>query len=115
MSDFGFLGAFAGKVAGKVVNAANSSQELMCLGKCNKITKHISISYTDAMLSIGSENNNDTMTSLLGTVVDSLPVGYPVAFGNPYACTCCNKIRFHGGVLSSQLNEDNKYVYLKKK
>jgi hypothetical protein len=109
MSDFG---GFLNKVAGKVMNAANSSQELMCLGKCDKITKHISISYADVNLSIGSEN--DTMHSLDGTINDLNPI-MPLGFGNAYACTCCNKIRFHGGVLSSKINENQKSVYLKKK
>jgi hypothetical protein len=110
MSDFG---AFLNKVAGKVVNAANSSQELMCLGKCDKITKHISISYADVGLSIGNEN--DTMDSFMGTACDLSPLVFPLSVGNPYACICCNKIRYHGGALSSQTNENSKSLYLKKK
>jgi hypothetical protein len=114
MTDFG-IGTVLGKVAGKVMNAANSSQELMCLGKCDKITKHISISYADLYLShsIGRVVE-DTIDSIGGTIADLMPV-WPLLFGNSYACTCCNKIRWHGGVLSSLLNENSKSSYLKKK
>ena len=113
MSDFGFLGAFAGKVSGKVVNAANSSQELMCLGKCDKITKHINISYADSVTAAGGIE--ETIGSIVGTLSDLVPAVYPLVIGNPYACTCCNKIRFHGGALSIRANEYHKSSYLKKK
>ncbi len=113
MSDFG---TFAGKVAGKVVNAANSSQELMCLGKCDKITKHISISYADVYMSDSDLlTGNDTVDSIAGTYLDLFPGVGPLSLGNPYACTCCSKIRHHGGILSSQENESNKSLYLQKK
>jgi hypothetical protein len=118
MSDFGFLGAFAGKVAGKVMNAANSSQELMCLGKCDKITKHISISYADyTVLAISSSSGKagETFMSIMGTYADLFPAIWPLSLGNAYACICCNKIRFHGGALSSQMNENSKDLYLRKK
>ena len=80
MSDFGFLGAFAGKVTGKVMNATNSSQELMCLGKCDKITKHINISYADVELANGiaeafdslAEACDDSSLKLLGKAMDTL-------------------------------------------
>ena len=112
MSDFG---AFLGKVAGKVVKAANSSQELMCLGKCDKITKHINISYADVFLSESSGKIQDTFASIMGLHYDLVPAAWPLMVGNSYACTCCNKIRFHGGILSSQYNENYKTVYLQKK
>jgi hypothetical protein len=126
MSDFGFLGAFAGKVTGKVMNATNSSQELMCLGKCDKITKHINISYADVELANGiaeaCDDSSlkllgkamDTLGSISGTARDYMPLT-PLALGNPYACICCNKIRFHGGALSSLWNENSEDVYLQKK
>ena len=114
MSDFG---AFLGKVAGKVMNAANSSQELMCLGKCDKITKHISISYADYELADINSNSNivDIIESIRGTVYDLVPLVKPLGIGNPYACTCCNKIRLHGGVTSSTINKSTTNLYLKKK
>ena len=112
MSDFG---AFLGKVAGKVVNAANSSQELMCLGKCDKITKHISISYADAYLASGNADlDTDTINSIVGTICDLTPAVVPLSWGNSYACICCNKIRFHGGIVSHIMNKDNS-LYLQKK
>jgi hypothetical protein len=86
----------------------------MCLGKCDKISKHIGISYADFMLSGSSGKTEDIFVSITGTINDLTPI-IPLGFGNPYACTCCNKIRFHGGVLSSQLNEKYTYLYLKKK
>ena len=112
MSD---LGTFLGKVAGKVMNAANSSQELMCLGKCDKITKHISISYADFMLSDSSGKADEVYSSIMGTCLDLTPALAPLVSGNSYACICCNKIRFHGGALSSQMNENIKDLYLEKK
>jgi len=112
MSDFG---TFLGKIAGKVVNAANGSQELMCLGKCDKITKHISISYADVFLSPDGQGKGEEMFSaIFGTVYDLFPVSGPLISGNPYACICCNKIRLHGGFLSHDWNK-NSYLYLKKK
>jgi hypothetical protein len=115
MSDFGLLSPFLGKLAGKVFNGVNSSQELMCLGKCDKIIKHISISYADALLSDCSGQANDIAASILGTAWDLIPAGIPLMLGNSYACVCCNKIRWHGGTLSSQANKRDKSVYLKKK
>ena len=114
MTDFG-IGTVLGKVAGKVINAANSSQELMCLGKCDKITKHISISYADDFLSDSAQTGGDTYNSIAGTYLDLFPAIMPLSAGNPYACICCNKIRYHGGVLSSKINENTKHVYWKKK
>jgi hypothetical protein len=67
MSDFSSV---LGKLAGKVMNAANSSEELMCLGKCDKITKHISISYADFMLADSSGGLTDTLSSILTSVRD---------------------------------------------
>ena len=112
MSDFSSV---LGKLAGKVMNAANSSEELMCLGKCDKITKHISISYADFMLADSSGGLTDTLSSILGTSVDLVPAVLPLTLGNSYACICCSKIRFHGGALSSQMYENIKDLYLEKK
>ena len=117
MSDFGLLSPFLGKLAGKVFNGVNSSQELMCLGECDKITKHISISYADYMLAMPSSSGGveETFCSVAGTANDLMPIVMPLLIGNSYACTCCNKIRFHGGATSSQMNKDHKDLYLKKK
>ncbi|TRU24380.1 MAG: hypothetical protein EWV80_11255 [Microcystis aeruginosa Ma_QC_B_20070730_S2] len=116
MSDFG-IGNVVGKVAGKLANAANSSQELMCIGKCGKITKHISIGYADAALSKcshrGRGEGEQVFSSVVGTLGDFFP-GSPLVVGNPYACTHCNKIRVHGGALSDIMNKKLEY-YLKKK
>ena len=124
------FGGFLNKLAGKVMNAANSSQELMCLGKCDKITKHINISYTDYLFacdkalcdSSNSENDNSEnvmetfAVSIGGTVNDLVPLMQTViGVGNPYACIHCNKIRVHGGLFSISDNKKTKSVYLQKR
>ena len=102
MSDFG---TFFGKIAGKVVHAANSDRKLKCYG-CDKITSHISISYADVFR---SQNGADNVWSdALGVTYDLIPVMGPIAtFGNPYACNDCKRIRFEGGILSNSLNKSN--------
>jgi hypothetical protein len=49
-----------------------------------------------------------------GTVGDLLPI-FPLLLGNSYACTCCNKIRSHGGAFSDIDNRGKVNLYLKKK
>ena len=99
MSDFG---AFLGKVAGKVSNAANCDRKLKCYG-CNKITNHISISYADAFKAAGSDN---IFFATYGVTMDLVPAAFPITFGNPYACSDCKKIRFEGGIASNATNKD---------
>ncbi|MEI6368941.1 MAG: hypothetical protein WCO49_04400 [Nostocales cyanobacterium ELA608] len=100
MSDFG---AFFGKIAGKVANAANSDRKLKCYG-CNKITNHISISYAD----YGKANNHQTDNVWLqagGVFMDFTPAVWPIMAGNPYACNDCQRLRFEGGVMSNDMNK----------
>ncbi len=106
MSDFG---AFFGKIAGKVVHAANSDRKLKCYG-CNKITNHISISYADAFKAAYDHDDN-VFRDACGVVMDFLPLSGPLVAGNPYACSDCKKIRVEGGILSNDTNKDlNTYL-----
>ena len=97
MSDFG---AFFGKIAGKVANAANSDRKLKCYG-CDKITGHISISYAYVFTAKGSDSVVD---AAVGVTFDLVPGVYPIMLGNSYACNDCKRIRFEGGILSNELN-----------
>jgi hypothetical protein len=106
MSDFG---AFLGKVAGKVVHAANSDRKLKCDG-CNKITGHISISYADAFKAADDHDDN-VWRDVFGVTMDFIPASGPLGLGNPYACCDCKKIRFEGGILSNDANKGSN-VYL---
>ena len=97
MSDFG---AFLGKIAGKVANAANSDRKLKCYG-CDKITGHISISYADFFKAKG----DSVVGAAVGVTFDLVPAVYPIALGNSYACIDCKRIRFEGGIASNELNK----------
>ena len=100
MSDFG---SFFGKIAGRVVHAANSDRKLKCY-KCNEITNHISISYADAFKAANGDEN--VFRDACGVLMDFLPLSGPLIAGNPYACCACNKIRVEGGIMSNDTNKD---------
>ena len=100
MSDFG---AFLGKIAGKVANAANSDRKLKCLS-CDKITGHISISYSEFLKAQDSHRDN-ILRDGSGVIVDLVPAIWPVILGNSYACNDCKRIRFEGGIGSNDLNK----------
>ncbi|OBQ19670.1 hypothetical protein [Anabaena sp. AL93] len=103
MSDFG---AFLGKIAGKVANAANSDRKLKCYG-CDEITGHISISYADAFKAHGGDN---VFFATVGVAFDLVPAAYPITIGNPYACNDCKRLRFEGGILSNEANKKCYYL-----
>ncbi len=103
MSDFG---AFLGKIAGKVSNAANSDRKLKCYG-CDKITGHISISYGD-VLKASDRHQDNVWRDGYGVMADLTPAIWPIILGNSYACNDCKRIRFEGGIAS---NDQNKYRY----
>ena len=100
MSDFG---AFLGKVAGKVANAANSDRKLKCDG-CNRITNHISISYADALKAVNGHDDNG-FRDAFGVLADFTPATTTLGLGNPYACSDCKKIRYEGGIASNAANK----------
>ncbi len=104
MSDFGTL---LGKIAGKVVNSANSDRKLKCYG-CDKITGHISISYADVMKAADYDQDN-VWRDGWGVLGDFTPAT-PIMLGNPYACNDCKRIRFEGGIFSNDQNKDCYYL-----
>ena len=105
MSD---LGSLLGKIAGKVSNAANSDRKLKCSG-CDKITNHITISYSDYIKANNSHRDN-VWRDGLGVVMDFTPAVYPIMFGNPYACNDCKRLRCEGGVMSNDVNKRNLHL-----
>ena len=99
----GNFGAFFGKAAGKISNAANGDRKLWCYN-CKEITDQIAVGYADT---VEADGGNE-VGSALASVYDYIPVLGPVTAGNPYCCTVCNKIRIHGGILSRTANNDRK-------
>ena len=102
MSD---LGSLLGKIAGKVLNAANSDRSLKCLG-CQEITSHIAISYADYFR---SKEDWGLFDDVLGVVSDINPLN-PTVMGNPYACKKCKRIRCEGGLMSNEFNKSVFYL-----
>ena len=102
MSD---IGTFLGKVAGKVMNAANADKLMKC-ESCDEITKHTCISYSDVTRIL-----NEPTTDAIQTLNDYNPF-LPVSLGNPYACVKCKQIRYEGGVLSNEYNKKIKGLKL---
>jgi hypothetical protein len=100
MSDLG-IGQVIGKLAGKIMNAANGDRKLKCYD-CKKITPHIAISYADFIRAGGKDNWE---ADIEGVVLDLVPFSGPLlSIGNPYACTCCQRIKVEGGIGSNKCN-----------
>ena len=99
----GEFGAFFGKVAGKICNAANGDRSLWCYN-CKRVTNQVSVGYGDTAEADGESGLN----SAFWTLYDYVPVCAPLTAGNPYCCSICNKIRIHGGILSRVINDDRR-------
>jgi hypothetical protein len=98
MSDFG---TFLGKVAGKVMNAANTDCKLKCKS-CDAITEHISVSFLELLQASGNDSNIVLDTFL---VTMEYNPAFPLILGNPYACVKCKRVRYEGGTFSNQWNK----------
>ena len=106
MSD-SLLGFF-GKLPGKIINAASSDRNLMCI-ECRGIKLHIPVSYRE----MGGDNKttlNHIGRGLMG--LNDFAPALPTVFGNLFACKDCKRIRSEGGVLSDGINKKGRAIYL---
>ena len=105
------IGDFLGKAGGKLANGINTERRLKCLGKCEgRITLHIPISLRDVNYAEGMTYDNVGM-EILSATLEYNPA-LTLIFGNSYACSECNKIRYYGGPQSDTRNDELSSVYL---